>query len=509
MRAILTNNYLYVQEATPEEEDLVSNALKVKVPGAVFTQSFKKKHWDGTKKFYDKRTKKCEAGFLERLYELAEEKDFLLEVEDGRRELKSKKVMSYKKWHAFLDSIGIKANAYQCKVQVRAARAGLHTYIKDSIPWYRGIFEIATGGGKTSLAGLILKTLNKKRAIFMLARIDLMYQTKEVLEAILQEPVGIVGDTERDYRRVTMVMAQTAGRLIKEEVDKKGKVIKEADPEFIDHLKKTKVLILDEAHHLQEGSTYDDVNNLCANAFFRYALTATPLRRYDPGDAQLIGSYGNPIVSVKSKTLRDRGVLAEVKTWVIENNGPVEVGTRANKNLVKSLGIHENYYRHELVVQAAERFREAKWPCLILVDSPLKHGIALQEQFASMGCGDVPLINYKTPKHERRDILRMLESGRLPYIIASTGVFGEGIDAPLIRGLIRAEGGSSSIRTLQAAGRGMRRKPHPNVLYMVDIWDKANKVLELDSRKRIQIYQEEEYDIFEIENAEQIQFPED
>ena len=492
---ILTNNHLYTQEATPEETELVSQSLMVSVPGAYFTKAYKNKFWDGKKKFYDKRTKKCGSGFLEMLFDLAEEKDFLLRVEDGRKEIRVPKVMSAKRWRAHLKSVGFEVNNYQSAMQVKAARHGLHSYIKGAIHWPRGIFEITTGGGKTSLAGLILQTLKKKKALFMVARLGLLYQTKDVLERILQEPVGIIGDTERRYERVTLVMAQTAGKLIKE-----------GDAEFESFVKSVKIAILDEAHHLQDNSNYQDVLDLCSQAYFRFALTATPQLRNDPGDAQLVGSFGQTIFKIKSKKLRDRGVLAHVKTWVITNK--TKFIAPKNKNALKASGIYKNLDRNRIIVEAAQKFKDANWPCLVLVDTPLQHGQAVQDAFSLLTGHKPPLINYKTPMQERRRLLTALEDGRISCIIASGGVFGEGIDAPLIRGLIRAEGGHSSIKTLQAAGRGMRRKPYPNVLYLVDIWDVSNKILELDSRKRIQIYRDEEYELHEVDGAEQIHISE-
>ena len=100
-----------------------------------------------------------------------------------------------------------------------------------------------------------------------------------------------------------------------------------------------------------------------------------------------------------------------------------------------------------------------------------------------------------------------MESGKVKYLIASVGVFGEGINAPNIRALIRAEGGSSTIKTLQSIGRGLRRKQPPNILYVVDFWDTHDKGLDLESRKRIATYEEEEILIRDITGADDIEFP--
>jgi superfamily II DNA or RNA helicase len=118
----------------------------------------------------------------------------------------------------------------------------------------------------------------------------------------------------------------------------------------------------------------------------------------------------------------------------------------------------------------------------------------------------IPLINFKTKVSERQRYLSDLESGKVKILLASVGVFGEGVNAPNIRALIRAEGGSSEIRTLQAVGRGMRRKPEPNILYLIDFNDTNHPALKKDSKKRFKIYAEEEYEIKKIQSVNEIIF---
>lgn len=493
MEITLTNSHIYVEQATPEEEDALYKLLSFRIPNAWFTTSYRRGYWDGYRHLYDKRSRKCDAGFLGVLIELCEELGTELIISDARKYLKRPRPPSLEQWQAFLEAKGFRPHDYVSKVQVKASKRALRQHVADGIPWPRGIFAIATGGGKTFLAANLIKTINKP-TLFMMGRLDLMYQTKEVLETILEEEVGVIGDTQRDPKKVTLLMAQTASKVFE-------------DPWFQRFLKSIRVVVLDEAHHLADN-TYYDVTKRCTRAYFRYALTATPLRRGDLGDAQLVGAFGQKIIDVRSYQYRKRGALADVAAWVVEYQSR-RLPDSISVPVAKRLGLYRNTDRNHLIVEIATLFEKRGWPCLILVDNVLEHGERLQEQFAIERGYKPPLINYRVPKNHRRKLLRQLEDQKLPTIIASIGIFGEGIDAPNIRALIRAEGGRNEIRTLQAAGRGMRRKDPPNVLYLIDFWDQNQKHLEKDSRERIAIYEEERYRVRYIQTAQEIEFPQE
>lgn len=504
MKVLLTNTSIFLGEVPKELEDEISTLLSFKVPGARYTSVYKRKFWDGYKRFYNRRTKKCDAGFLEIIMGAAEEYGQVVVIEDARSFVKRRSPFSPEQWSAVLQRAGITPHAYISRMQAKAAKKGLRSYIEDGVPWPRGIFEIATGGGKTLLAANLINTVNKK-TLYLVNRLHLMYQTEEAMYEVFKSAekergklfsnsLGIIGDSTRKEEKVTLVMLHTAAQLLEKK-----------DPWFLEFLDSIELLLIDEAHHLNDN-TYYEVAKHCKNAYYRYALTATPLKRGDPGDAQLLGVFGSPIVRVKSKTLRDKGALADVKAWVVRFTRP-KIPQR-NIKQAKSRGIHRNVDRHKLIVSIAKRFEEQEWPCLILVDQPLVHGETLKEIFWELLGRDIPLVNFHTSLPERAIVLSELERGLKPCIIASVGVFGEGVDAPNIRALIRAEGGDSEIRSLQAAGRGMRRKPPPNILYLVDIYDETNAKLERESQKRVAIYDEEQYSLSFISGAKDITFPE-
>lgn len=88
----------------------------------------------------------------------------------------------------------------------------LHDLMYRISPEGGGLMLSATSTGKTFVAGRYFKLL-KGRGIFLVDELALGVQTKLDLEECLGEPVGFVGDTERNYQRITVGSAQTLAKV--------------------------------------------------------------------------------------------------------------------------------------------------------------------------------------------------------------------------------------------------------------------------------------------------------
>lgn len=68
--------------------------------------------------------------------------------------------------------------------------------IKIALKEGRGVLQAPTGSGKTLIEATILSILQIP-ALFLVRSKDLMYQSHEVLEGVLQEPIGMIGDKKK------------------------------------------------------------------------------------------------------------------------------------------------------------------------------------------------------------------------------------------------------------------------------------------------------------------------
>ena len=70
-----------------------------------------------------------------------------------------------------------------------------------------------------------------------------------------------------------------------------------------------------------------------------------------------------------------------------------------------------------------------------------------------------------------------------------------GLDIPDLDCILRASGGKSSISTLQAIGRGLRRKKDENVVSYYDFLDSVDRYTYSHSMQRIKDYEQEEFEV--------------
>lgn len=119
----------------------------------------------------------------------------------------------------------------------------------------RGILVMPTGSGKTEVAMSIIEQLQCSTLVVCPLR-ALMYQWKERLEKSLQCKIGIIGDTHKHIRPITVTTYQSAWIHMGE-----------LGNQF-------KCLVFDECHHLP-GPSRSEAARLSA-APYRLGLTATP-----------------------------------------------------------------------------------------------------------------------------------------------------------------------------------------------------------------------------------------
>jgi superfamily II DNA or RNA helicase len=98
------------------------------------------------------------------------------------------------------------------------------------------------------------------------------------------------------------------------------------------------------------------------------------------------------------------------------------------------------------------------------------------------------------------DVTRAFSDGKLPCLVATAGLFQEGVSIDGIEVLIQAGGLKSKAKVIQAAGRGMRLSPGKNACTYYDFMDDDEAgVFRAHARKRIAALKEEGFFVTEGE----------
>ena len=394
----------------------------------------------------------------------------------------------------------------------------------------RGIFELATGAGKTEIATTLLQWLFSQgyatKAVVvtptqylmeqfyhrLLARIDREYFNARARPTIIREE----GEEENQQEEAKGEVQQFVGRLGEgyQETDRAVVVgvsdswysgIKSSKPDVLAVLQEAQVFIADEAHHLR-SPTWTAVAKTC-QAQFRYGLTPAACEdpwQPDPADYSVVGLTGPVIAHVPAHYLASRGYLATQFVSMLEVYHPrVDGFSEWSAKYRHAVVRHEA--RNQLVVRVSEQMYNANRKVLILV-SQLEHGWRLVWSLKQLGVfalfsrggrkvDSIVAGNWQTDTWSMEQLAGFLNSQQQFVLVGST-VMDEGVDIPIIDTVVMAAGMKKYRRILQRLGRGMRPKPGENMVYTFDLWDAHCGTLLRHSERRLATYQYEQHPIY-------------
>jgi superfamily II DNA or RNA helicase len=442
-------------------------------PGYRFTAQYRSKQWDGRIKLFKQVTRTFPAGLTQIVLKALRKEQVQVQVDDQRNCPGQPQPVSG------LSLQGVRFD-YPFDYQPECAQA--------LVAARRGVAAVATNGGKTVISALVIKML-RLPTLFMVPNLELLRQTSKMFRAYLglqpndSRDVGVVGDGAWNPGRwVTVATVDTLYARI-------GK------DECRNFLKSVKVVFADECHHVASDSWYQ-VMRFC-DAYYRFGLSGTPLKRSDGADLRLIGVTGPVAHTVRNKELIDRGISVQPTIQVHKITKPV-IAKRTKWQEVYQLGIVENTWRNtKLCLLTAELVNQGL--SVLMLVKEIKHGEILDAKlWQSPQQGFIPhqFINGQETSEVRQKALDDFRKGELKVIIA-TSILDEGVDIPNIDALVLAGGGKSSIRTLQRVGRGLRKGGNVDHLTVIDTADFTHPYLTRHSMKRLHDYRAEE--CFKIE----------
>jgi len=171
--------------------------------------------WDGYRRLFDKYKKTFPTGLLSLVYEVLKDNNYKIELDDQR-------VLPEQNRHWKLILPENINSLYDFQ------QAAVHIAKKSS----RGIFSIATGGGKTLTFAAIISDVQIAPVIIYVPSLLLLYQTKEEIEKFVRDKsgknveVGVVGDGKCEIKDITVMTIQTAITAFDMEYDKNKDVVR-------------------------------------------------------------------------------------------------------------------------------------------------------------------------------------------------------------------------------------------------------------------------------------------
>lgn len=344
----------------------------------------------------------------------------------------------------------------------------------------RGLVNAGTGAGKTEVACVTTKYMNRK-TLFLNSRINAMEQA-----ATRFNKYGI------DCGRLGGGFRELDNMVVSAVVDSIYSGLSNGDRDIRNLLRETELLIFDEVHHLSSMS-WSTIGENCrakARAGLSASAFGSPDERYYE-DMLLIGQTGEIVCHVPPRWLIDKKYLAEpLIHWVPVNTQRVRSSTW---NTVYNEGVVRNNYINYLVAGMARHVRNLGYKVLILVQR-LEHGKRILQLiddptvvFSHGGGGRYRWVNGEAIEdtmspEDLRQSFDMQSSG---ILIGST-VYDEAIDIPSMNFMFMAGGGRSFRKTVQRLGRPLHSRDE--FVHVVDFWFYNHPFLQKHSKERARIY---------------------
>ena len=465
--------FLVISDCTQNEFDQITYSFTKKIANYHIIKR-KIPYWDGEIKFIDKYNR-VPIGLWQEVYNITKKFHFPLEVE-GIEHLydKNHKFEEFADWALdyFKDNPEIDLSDFQGTYQIEAANRILK--FKNCTE------EISTSGGKTLIAFLLFKYFidvkKLKRMLYVVPNIGLVIQTEEKFYKY-EDDCGnkpnwrsqcAFGGAKKDLEEKTNIVFGTYQTLSKKDLD---------------YFAEFDVVCIDETHHARANS----IKNIlvkCYNAQYKFGLTGT-LPVEGSFDSFTIQSYIGPqVYTIHSADLIAADVATPINVIGIEMDYlDREIKKKLydlrnvktdEKDGAKLLNLEKDVARESRrrLIYVCNRIASTTKNSLVLFsDIKNDYGRKVYNWLKDNTEKNVYYIDGGTKSDNREYYKKQMEVQENTIIVASIGVFSEGISINNLFNIFITESYKSHFIVRQVLGRGMRLMPGKEQVIVIDFID--------------------------------------
>lgn len=326
------------------------------------------------------------------------------------------------------------------------------------------------------------------------AKIHIVSESISILGRIYRELskhmlVGMVGDSRKDFARVTLVSAYSLDRIEFEDP---------TSDRFAD------VVLADEVSQLAAPSIFSKLSRYRYNRM--YGFDADPYCRFDGAHGALESIFGKVIFSRTYHDCQRAGIVSPIEVEWIPLEGPDITSHLKERTAIIRRGIWRNEIRNRLIIDKVNSLPQDE-QCLILC-STIDHLLCLKKMdpdllivYAGNGMDKDRYTNLvlagildkdRDPIISNsllQDYARAFESGEIKRVAANS-VWDTGVSFEMLRHLFVAHGMRSRRAALQGPGRVSRihNASGKSVGKVYDINDIWNSTFQKNSSERGKVY---------------------
>ncbi len=499
--------WMILVEALDEvEKKQIDISLTQKIHNFYFHPLVKKKIWDGSICFIEKKGGmwKIPIGLWREVLEIGEKYQIEISIK-GLEDLILNEISldDFTQWvdEFFKDGIGGDINKKPRDYQIETAW--------KIIRYRYSVSEVATSSGKTLISFMIFAYLKSKgmirKFLMIVPNTNLVFQGSDDFVDYGLDRLGVriqqIGGGSKIREGCDLIIG-TFQSLVKQESD------------FYDGID---AVFVDEAHHTNSMSIKKIVAH-CMGSKWRFGLTGT-LTKKGTADYLTIQQFLGPlVVEIPPSFLFDNNYATPVSIrviimdWLEPEYKDKLAELKTNSNNIEGNEIYN--IERKLVVESKKRLNyivdfisKGSKNSLVLFQSVKdEYGKQIWNHLREKnGDKEVFYVDGDTSENLREEYKSRMSAGENKVLVATYGTFSTGISINNIHNIFLVESYKSEILIKQSLGRGMRKmegKEKVNVIDFVDDFStgKYQNYLLKHSRERIEIYKRElfEYKIYNI-----------
>lgn len=459
----------------------IADSFKFRVDGYKHMPSYKMGFFDGYIRLVDLRFGTIPKGLIPDLLRWSNERDYEIEVDESI--VKPFKERIEFSWQDL--QLGFGPRDYQEDAVTRC------------LAKKRQIILASTGAGKSLIiyANIrALETVCERKILLIVPSISLVDQmygdfkdySKNDADWDVSCVHKIYGGEEKQTRKHIVISTWQSLQNIKDD----------------EYFQQFDAVLFDEVHTCV-GKVVASIMDKCTNAFYRFGFTGT-LSESKTNEMQLKALFGPVHRVTNTKDLMDRGLLADLKIKVI-------ILKYFSEYLTDMANAKGFTYKQEMDLLCMQDTRNnfisklvatRQNNTLVLFQFVEKHGKPLERKLRFYCEGkQIHLVYGGTEAEQRERVRQICETHNNVVILASYGVYQQGINIKNLHNIVFASPTKSKIRVLQSIGRGLRTHESKESCNLYDIGDdlrgnrkKPNFTLN-HLLERAKMYQQEGFDV--------------
>jgi len=497
---------ILIESPEDVEKKQIELSLTKKIHNFYFHPLVKKKLWDGSICFVEKRGSfwKVPIGLWREVLQIGE--DYNIEIEiNGLDKIINKNLTleDFTAWvhNFFEDGVGGDPDKQVRDYQIETAW--------KIIKYRYSISEVATSSGKTLISFIILAYLKSmgliRKFLMIVPNTNLVFQGTDDFEDYGLNKIG------------SKVQQIGGGNKIREGCDVIIGTFQSLVKQDSDFFSEVDLVFVDEAHHTNSQSIKKIVSQ-CMHSKWRFGLTGTLTKR-GTADYLTIQQFLGPLVmEIPPSFLFDNNyatpvsIKVVVMDWLDPEYKEKLAELKTNDNNLEGNDLYN--IERKLVVESKTRLnyvvdfisKTSKNSLVLFQSVKDEYGKQIWNFLREKNSDkEVFYVDGDTSEDLREEYKSRMASGSNKILVATYGTFATGISINNLHNIFLVESYKSEILIKQSLGRGMRKmegKEKVNVIDFVDDFSthKYQNYLMKHSEARISIYKKEcfEYKIFKI-----------